>query len=360
MRFRPMLMVTMQAHKLVVTGASPKEDGVRRDHNRAAADTTGETVAGDALGDELLISVLSNIEDKRERALLIAHVGLDLPLSALARTFRADRRALKETIDTLLARLRSDGDLVARLHGVRRAGRPEDYLTLVVKLDLQDWFCAHCQQFIAQPAVGRPRKTCGSNCRQAFHRAGGTGWKDKAASLSGAYQRSGQGMDLYDEVKHLSALRLTPPEADAMRDALRRIVGTLDTAAQRGLSSRDVTDRDRALLLLGFQCPVQLSPDHLSTLRIDDVIEIQKGFEIVLRWGEWRVKQYVTILSGSDPALCPVRAMRIWLARLRQEGRRSGPLFVWLGRRENSRPNSLSCPAGRSSRLSAKDSKMRA
>ena len=308
---------------------------MRRGLNRVV-DTTGEAVAGDTLGDELLIAVLSNIEDKRERALLLAHLGLDLPLSALARTLESDRKALEETIGTILTRLRSDEDLVARLSNVRRAGRMEHYLGLVVKLDLQDWFCAHCRQFIAQPAVGRPRKTCSDACRQAFHRAGGTGWKDEAAGISGPYQRSNRPEDLREEIRRSSALQLTRQEADAMRGALRSMVRALDVALQLGRSSPDVRDRDNALILLGFNCPVQLSPDHLAALKMEDVIETPKGLEIVLHWGKRNVRQYITVPLDPDAVLCPVRAMRVWRARVRQSGRSRGRCSSGWGVESNS------------------------
>jgi hypothetical protein len=288
-------------------------------HSRSSvADTTAETVTGDALGDAVVVAVLSDIKDNRERAVLFAHVALDLPLSAVARTLGVERKTLEETVSAVLAQLRSDVDLAARLSDVRRAGRAEHYLKLAEKLDLQDWFCAHCRRFMAQAAVGRPRKTCSDRCRKAHHR--GSLPQDKSRP---------EGM------QRPPTLQLTEAEADAMRNTLRRVIRNLDSIRDQKLISADVHARDRALILLGFTCSVQLSPVQLASLTMDDVMEKRGGLEILLRWGVREVRQYVIVPQGPEPALCPVRAMRALRACLRQSGRRDGPLFVELWRQEH-------------------------
>ena len=80
-------------------------------HGAGAADITAQIVTSDALGDELLLRILSEIVDKRERALLFAHVALDLPLASVARTLGQDRKTLEATITSLLHRLRVAEDL---------------------------------------------------------------------------------------------------------------------------------------------------------------------------------------------------------------------------------------------------------
>src|ERR1700733_8122381 len=113
-------------------------------HGRGAGDTTGQTVASDALGDDFLLQVLSKINDKRDRALLFAHVALDLPAASLARTLGQDRKTVEADVVSVLDRLKTAEDLWAGFSDARgtRMGRPEHYLDLVAKLGLQDWFCA--------------------------------------------------------------------------------------------------------------------------------------------------------------------------------------------------------------------------
>jgi hypothetical protein len=120
-----------------------------------------------------------------------------------------------------------------------------------------------------------------------------------------------------------------------MRNTLRRVIRNLDSIRNQKLISADVHARDRALILLGFTCPVQLSPVQLASLTMDDVMEKRSGLEILLRWGAREVRQYVMVPQGPEPGLCPVRAMRALRVCLRQSGRRDGPLFVELARLGN-------------------------
>jgi hypothetical protein len=309
---------------------------VRRDRGRVA-DTTAETAAGDALGDALLVSVLSSIKDKRERALLFAHVGLDLPLSALARTLELDRRTLTETVAAVLERLRSDEELIARLGDVRRAGRAEHYLMLAERLDLQDWFCANCRKFMAQPALGRPRRTCSDACRQALCRSEDQGRWDTAYGIARTY-RERRGTEGRSSVfQRPPNLRVTASESEAMRVALSRVVRNLDAALELRMTPSDVNNMEKAMILLGFSCPVQLSPMHLVALTMADVNDTPQGLEVRLHWGKQRVRQYVAVARDQNAALCPVRAMRTWRAWLRQlpgqlPRNRLDPLFFEVDR----------------------------
>ena len=115
-----------------------------------------------------------------------------------------------------------------------------------------------------------------------------------------------------------------------MRGALRRVIRNLDSARDVRLSSVEAITRNKAIILLGFTCPVQLSPVSLADLVMDDVTETRKGLEVLFRWGTRQARQYVTIPSDPEPVMCPVRAVRAWRALLRQHGRRGGPLFEEL------------------------------
>lgn len=286
-------------------------------HSRGMTDITAQTVTNDAMGDELLLRILSEVIDKRERALLFAHVALDLPLASVARTLGQDRKTVEATIASLLARLKEAEDFRSSLSDVRKAGRAEHYLELATKLGLRDWFCAYCKRFIIQPAVGRPRITCGDDCRTRRNR--GTAPKQTRPGSAVFPQRP-------------SALQVTYREAEAMRGVLGSVIGNLDRARDVRLSTAEATTRNRALILLGFACPVQLSPMTLTDLVMDNVIETRESLEILFRWGARPTKQYVKIPTDPKSALCPVRAVRAWRALLRQQGRRSGPLFEMLTR----------------------------
>lgn len=282
---------------------------------RSVRDATGQTATSDTLGDELLLRVLSEIVDKRERALLFAHIALDLPLASVARTFGQDRKTMEAAIVMLLNRLNSVEDLRASLSDVRRAGRAEHYLELATKLDLRDWFCACCNRFIVQPAVGRPRITCGEYCRKRLNRGVAPMQRQQDSPVS---------------LPRPPALQVTAGEAEAMRGVLRKVIRNLDSAREIRLSSAEAITRNKAIILLGFTCPVQLSPGRLVGMAMDDVIVTWKGLDVLFRWGERQTRQYVTIPPDPETLICPVRAVQAWRAQLRQHGRRGGPLFEEL------------------------------
>jgi hypothetical protein len=128
------------------------------------------------------------------------------------------------------------------------------------------------------------------------------------------------------------SLLISTDEAEAMRDALRRVIRNLDSAREMRLSSAEDAARTKAIILLGFSCPVQLSPVTLTDLSMDDVIETRKGLDVLLHWGANQVRQYVTIPPDPERAMCPVRAAREWRVLTRQHGRRGGRLFKELSR----------------------------
>lgn len=135
------------------------------------ADITADTAVGDVSGEMILVAVFSRVTDEEERAILFAHVALDIPLSRLERQFGTGRHGLDDRIEGILAGLRQDTELLALLGDIRRAGRSEHYQAIIVSLGLQDWFCTYCGQFMAQRRTGRPRKTCSDTCRRAVQQA---------------------------------------------------------------------------------------------------------------------------------------------------------------------------------------------
>ena len=133
-------------------------------------DVTSETAIGDVSGDWLLTEVFSRIPDGQDRALFLAHIGLGISLASLEQQTGISRQDLKRRIDATLAALRQDADLLDALSGIHRAGRAEHFKAMIIRLGLQDWFCAYCSQFMIQPSTGRPRKTCSDLCRHRLWR----------------------------------------------------------------------------------------------------------------------------------------------------------------------------------------------
>ena len=109
---------------------------------------------------------------------------------------------------------------------------------------------------------------------------------------------------------------LTVKKTAAVSDDIRAMVGTL-AVTPLGI-------RDRALLLLGFAGAFRRS--ELVGLNVEDIGVRREGLAVTNRHsktdqaGEGR---QVAICYGSDPASCPVRAVKAWLVLVGEEG----PLF---------------------------------
>jgi hypothetical protein len=138
--------------------------------DRRGPDITSEVAIGDVSGASLLTEVSSRIAEEQDRRVFLAHVALGISLASLERQIGTSREELAARIDATLASLRQDAELLDTLSGIRRAGRDEHFLAMIIRLGLQDWFCAYCAQFMIQPGTGRPRKTCSDLCRHRLWR----------------------------------------------------------------------------------------------------------------------------------------------------------------------------------------------
>lgn len=278
-------------------------------------DPTSGLAAGDLAGESLVTEILSRVEDQRDRVFLLAHVGLDIPLSTLSRELKVGRAELASRIDAILGSLRNDATLSASVGDICRAGRTERYQALAFRLNLLDWFCSQCGEFMNQPRTGRPRRTCSDTCRGKFHRAGGTGWKDR-------HQPGSPGND--------------SPEADAIskggtwRDKWQPISSTSPWAGHPPWPHAPRPCRNRALALLGLACPAPATPSHLAALDTDDIALKHDGLNVRLFRRDKRPTRYVTIPASDDGVLCPVRSVLAWREHLTQAGFVHGPLFVRL------------------------------
>src|SRR5690606_8942616 len=88
--------------------------------------------------------------------------------------------------------------------------------------------------------------------------------------------------------------------------------------------------RDRALLLIGFAGAFRRS--ELVALDVEDVEETADGLVIFLRRSKTDQEgkgRKIGIPYGSDPATCPVRALRAWLEA---SGITAGPIFRPINR----------------------------
>ena len=273
--------------------------------DRSAEDITGQVAASDALGDEFLFLVLSMVDDKRERALLFAHIALDLSLAYLARTMGQERKAVEAIVAGLIDRLQEDEDLRSRFADVQRAGRPEHFIELAAKLGLQDWSCAYCGRFIVQPSVGRPRITCSEICRKRRNR----GNQQPALGANSPHQR----------------LRQVPADEGEVSEKLRVII-----KSARSTMNDDNKTRNSAIVLLGFNRSIQMSPKTLASIQMNDVKETAKGLEVFSSWDDERGGRYVWIPYNQHQPICPVRAVMKWKLLLRRCGLSSGPLFQEL------------------------------
>jgi hypothetical protein len=222
------------------------------------------------------------------------------------------------------------------LGDIHRAGRNDRYQALVFGLGLQDWFCSYCGGFMLQSELGVKRKTCSDKCRYRLWKADGIGWKNQHQALPSNGPLPISDLD-----------RQPSPTTNTYQEKLRALLRPID-AGERQLTVRlpsdpfwwqaDTKCRDRALLLLGFMCPIPVSSSDLAAIHVSDISRHPVGLEVRLKqWTNQRVSQtrYIIMPTSADSKLCPVTAMSAWQTRLMRTGRTYGPLFVRMNPRGN-------------------------
>lgn len=285
--------------------------------DRRPADHTGEAAVGDVTSVSLFGELLSRIEDKTDRVLLLARVGLEYSDRALSQAFNIERSAVDARVQAIISTLREDPVLTSRLKDVHRAGRPENYLALAVQLGLQEWFCSWCQRLMIQAERGARRHTCSNLCRSRLFRAGGVGWKTR---LDGR------------PAPAVSPRTPAPPPAGfatASDDLLEKLVRTINRSVQWWSPERQL--RDRAALLLGMTCALGLTPADIAALDADDMMRTEKGLELRLFRRTTQPVRYLTIAVRPDAGIiCPATALMMWRRQLTSVRPGPGPLFVQL------------------------------
>ncbi|MFR9758185.1 site-specific integrase [Streptomyces sp. TR06-5] len=123
------------------------------------------------------------------------------------------------------------------------------------------------------------------------------------------------------EADHVAA-RTQQATAATPRE-LRAMLHRVDRATLAG-------KRNAALVLLGFATAARVS--ELVSLNITAVTETEHGYDVRLYRKKVRRWTTTAILYGTDPATCPVRALRAYLDTLAATGRTSGPLFLRVDR----------------------------
>lgn len=111
--------------------------------------------------------------------------------------------------------------------------------------------------------------------------------------------------------------------APATPRELRAMLAEVDRATLKG-------KRDAALLLLGFATAARVS--ELSSLDISSATETEHGYDVHVYRHKVREWTDAPVMYGTDPATCPVRALRAYLVALAEAGRIEGPLFVRIDR----------------------------
>lgn len=147
----------------------------------------------------------------------------------------------------------------------------------------------------------------------------------RLASISRAHQAAGQAsptraVAVREAWRGIARRHGTAPQGKApiLVEMLRAMVAAL---APNTLIGR----RDRALLLLGFAGAFRRS--ELVGLDVSDIEETDDGLVVHLRRSKTDQEgagRKIGIPYGSDPATCPVRALRAWLEA---SGIAEGPLF---------------------------------
>jgi site-specific recombinase XerD len=109
----------------------------------------------------------------------------------------------------------------------------------------------------------------------------------------------------------------------AVPTALRAMLATLDRTTLIG-------KRDAAMLLLGYATAARVS--ELVALDLADVPETEHGIEASVYRKKIRAFSDSAVPYGSNPATCPVRAVRALREAMAEAGRIEGPLFVRIDR----------------------------
>lgn len=109
----------------------------------------------------------------------------------------------------------------------------------------------------------------------------------------------------------------------AVPSVLRSMLAALDRTTLIG-------KRDAALLLLGYSTAARVS--ELSALDLADVVETEQGLDASVYRKKIKAFTDSAVPYGSNPATCPVRAVRALREAMAATGRTDGPLFVRIDR----------------------------
>jgi integrase len=144
------------------------------------------------------------------------------------------------------------------------------------------------------------------------------------AAVNAAHKTAGQPSfrEAAPEQQVMAGIRRT--HGTAQRRVAPMLPGDL-RAASNALPPGLLGVRDRALLLLGFAGAFRRS--ELAALEVEDLAFTEDGLEVTLRRSKTDQEgkgEKKGIPCGSDPATCPVRAVKAWLEAVKLE---AGPVF---------------------------------
>lgn len=109
----------------------------------------------------------------------------------------------------------------------------------------------------------------------------------------------------------------------ALPSALRKMLAVLDRDTLIG-------KRDAAMLLLGYAAATRSS--ELVGLDIGEPVECEEGYLVSIYRVKLKKFTESAVAYGTNPATCPVRALRALIGAMREAGRTEGPLFVRIDR----------------------------
>jgi site-specific recombinase XerD len=135
------------------------------------------------------------------------------------------------------------------------------------------------------------------------------------------------------------------PKAALMLEQLRAIVPPLRTDDDGNPSNSPHELRERALLLVNWATALRRS--NIATVLIEDAkIEEVLGLRLRIRFSKTNQlgeNEFVTVRWGEHADTCPVRALQMWLAYLRDvHDIRQGPIFRKIDRWGKPRDKALS------------------
>lgn len=194
-------------------------------------------------------------------------------------------------------------------------------------------WCAYCVEHGHSPLAGRPEPVSFFLAHLSRTKRLAT-VRSRLAAIAAAHRVAGIELDTRHRFIRAVLRGLQREQSDTparqaaplLFEVLPRFLAAFDLSTPTGA-------RDRALLLIGFGAALRRA--ELVALDTGDVDQVAQGLVIRLcrsKTDQAGHGQLVAIHRGSDPALCPVRALEAWLGYRGQIPASGAPLFTRIRR----------------------------